>query len=117
MNSARKPWTGAGAGKQLAFDYPAIIPKWPNIGTLDAAALRLFLAGETLTHPEFESITQSWRLAAVVRSLRLAGWPVVTDEISAPTADRPDRVIARYRLEQEFIAAAADLMGGGAYGG
>ena len=85
-------------GEQLhLIDPPPFSPTYPIRSTLAGEALSLLLSGRTLTHPEFEGITHSWRLSEPIRALRHDyGWPVITIEIPAPTDDRPDRVIANY---------------------
>jgi hypothetical protein len=87
-------------GEQLTLiDPPPFSPKYPSRTTLAGEALALLLAGYPLTHPQFEGITNSWRLSEPIRALRHDfGWPVETIEIPAPTAERPDRYIARYVL-------------------
>ena len=87
-------------GEQLnLIDPPPFSPVYPKRASLAGEALALLLAGRTLTHPEFEGITKSWRLSEPIRALRHDyGWPVVTIEIPAPTAERPDRYIAKYLL-------------------
>ena len=97
----------ADARKQLALlPEPPFSPTWPHTATLAHRSLELFLRGHSLTHPQFEAITFSWRLAAVVNELRELGWPIVSTDISAPTPECPDRVIARYGLTSEVIAQA-----------
>jgi hypothetical protein len=49
-----------------------------------------------IDHPDFQDVTASWRLGAVVFTLRALGWPVETIEIPSPTAHDPYRVIALY---------------------
>lgn len=87
-------------GEQLCLiDPPPFSPIWPSPSSLAGKALALLLTGRTLTHPEFETITGSWRLSEPVRALRHDyGWPVDAIEITSPTNDRPDRVIAKYLL-------------------
>lgn len=89
-------------GEQLnLIDPPPFSPTYPKRSSLAGEALALLLAGRTLTHPEFETITASWRLSEPIRALRHDhGWPVVTIEIPAPTAERPDRIIAKYAMPQ-----------------
>jgi hypothetical protein len=91
---------GSGRGVQLAFlPEPSFSPVWPSPSSLAGKALALLLTGRTLTHPEFEAITGSWRLSEPVRALRHDyGWPVDAIEITCPTDDRPDRTIAKYLL-------------------
>ena len=85
---------------------PPFAPTWPHAGTLAARLLDALLRGYTRTSPEFESITFSWRLAAVVFVLRELGWPIESMDISAPTPECPDRQISRYWLPTDIIAQA-----------
>jgi hypothetical protein len=96
-----------GVGEQLhLIDPPPFSPKWPNRSTLSHVALTAMLRGEMWTHPEFQTVTRSWRLAEPIRALRHDfGWPVETQRIAAPCAERPDRTIARYVLPAWVIAA------------
>ncbi len=85
---------------------PPFEPTWPQAGTLAARLLDIFMRGQSQTSPEFEAITFSWRLAAVVFALRDLGWPIESHDISAPTPECPDRIIARYRLPTDIRAQA-----------
>ncbi len=88
-----------GVNQGELFERPVFSPTYPKRSTLAATALAHLLAGRRLTHPQFESMTNSWRLSEPIRALRHDyGWPVQTIDIPAPTADRPDRVIAEYVL-------------------
>ena len=87
--------------QQNLFEPPPFCPTYPKRSTLAGEALALLLAGRALTHPDFENITFSWRLSEPIRALRHDyGWPVQTIEIPAPTAERPDRFIAKYVMPQ-----------------
>lgn len=98
--------------EQLTFLEPApFAPSWPTRGTLADRALGLFMDGLTLDHPDFESRTQSWRLSAVVFTLRTLGWPIETIDIPSPTPENPDRVIALYHLASKYVAEALALNG------
>ena len=100
-------------GEQLnLIDPPPFSPKYPKRSSLAGEALSVLLKGRTLTHPEFEGMTGSWRLSEPVRALRHDyGWPVETIEIPAPTADRPDRIIARYVMPQWVLEEVGDAHG------
>lgn len=87
------------------FPLPPLAPVRPAVGTLADAALRMLLAGHTLTHPAFESRTGSWRLAAIVFELRAMGWPVAADHVPSPTDEAPTRCIAQYSLPAHLLAA------------
>ena len=67
--------------------------------------------GRMIDHPEFQDATASWRLGAVVFTLRTLGWPVETIEIPSPTKHSPDRVIALYRLDGKYTAQALAMNG------
>lgn len=100
-------------GEQLSFlPPPPFCPTWPQRGTLADRALGLFMDGATLDHPDFESRTQSWRLAAVVFTLRTLGWPIESIDIPSPTDENPDRVITLYRLPGKYVAQELALNGG-----
>ena len=94
-------------GEQLSFLEPApFSPVWPTRGTLADKALGMLMDGQVFDHPDFESRTRSWRLGAVVFTLRTLGWPVETLEVPSPTEHCPDRVIARYKLDARKVAQA-----------
>jgi hypothetical protein len=104
--------------EQLSFLEPApFCPQWPTRGTLADRALGMFMDGKMFDHPDFEGCTQSWRLGAVVFTLRTLGWPIETIEIPSPTEDCPDRVIALYRLDLKYIAQALAQMNGRQHAG
>ena len=103
MKTPKRRQTLSGVvGKQLnLIDPPPFSPTYPNRSSLAGEALALLLSGRTLTHPEFEAITQSWRLSEPIRALRHDyGWPVETVEIPAPTAECPGRIIAKYVIPE-----------------
>lgn len=89
-------------GEQLnLIDPPPFSPTYPSRASLTGEALALLLEGRTLTHPQFEGLTRSWRLSEPIRALRHDyGWPVQTIEIAAPTPERPDRYIAKYIMPE-----------------
>lgn len=92
---------------QLELLPPApFAPVWPQAGTLADRCLEVLLTGARLTHPRFEALSFSWRLAAVVCALRDLGWPIESFEISAPTPQHPDRRIAEYALPTNIRAQA-----------
>jgi hypothetical protein len=92
-------------GEQLnLIDPPQFCDVFPPPASLTAEALRLLLTGRTLTHPDFEDITGSWRLGAYICTLREMYWPVETQEILCPSPDCPNRVIARYAMPQWVIS-------------
>ena len=90
--------------EQMSFLPPLDFnPVWPTPNTLPARCLSLMLAGKTFTHPEFEVITGSWRLSAVVFTLIELGWPIASLDISAPTNEAPGRTLRRYYLPENII--------------
>lgn len=99
--------------RQLSF-LPAapFSPRWPTPGSMADLALTWLLAGETLDTPTFEQRTASWRLAAYVCDLRALGWPIETEGRAAPTADKPDRIIGRYRLPPTIASLTRALRRG-----
>jgi hypothetical protein len=102
--------------EQLSFlPPPPFNPQWPTKGTLGDRALKMLMDGRMIDHPDFENSTQSWRLGAVIFTLRTLGWPVETVEIPSPTEQSPDRVIALYRLDAKYTAQALALNGGVAW--
>ena len=99
-------------GEQLSFlPPPPFSPTWPTRGTLADKALGMLMDGRMIDHPDFENITQSWRLGAVVFTLRTLGWPIETIEIPSPTEHSPNRVIALYHLPGKFTAQALAING------
>ncbi|HUX64786.1 hypothetical protein [Sulfuricella sp.] len=100
--------------KQTSFlPEPDFNPIYPTPNTLPARCLSMMLNGQSFIHPEFEQITGSWRLSAVVFTLKGLGWPVESFEIPAPTKGCPTRAISRYFLTPKTIQA---VFGGGANG-
>jgi hypothetical protein len=104
----------SGVGEQLhLIEPPPFSPTRPARATLAARALECLLRGETLTHPEFEKRTRSWRLAEPIRALRHEhGWPVEALEIHCPTEEHPNRTIARYYLPSWVIEAVGGIANG-----
>ncbi|MFM0484190.1 hypothetical protein PQQ81_26930 [Paraburkholderia strydomiana] len=95
-------------GQFEMFENPAGAAIWPNPGTNARALLDRLMSGERITQPDFK---QSWRLAAYAGDLRELGWPVQSEPVSYPHANRP---IARYFLSAKAIAAARSGQGGAA---
>lgn len=90
--------------QQLNFLPPApLSPIRPSSG-LALAALDALLSGQAIDHPRFEAETGSWRLAAVVRELRLLGWPVLSDDGPGILADGRLRYVASYHLSPDTLA-------------
>ena len=85
-------------------------------GTLADKALGMMMDGRMIDHPDFENTTQSWRLGAVIFSLRTLGWPIETIGVPSPTFAMPSRTIALYHLPQRFIAMALAFSSGSHHG-
>lgn len=114
MKKAPNNLPAAGAlGEQLSFLDPIeFSPALPKRATLADLLLTRLLQGEAFTHPEWEAITESWRLAATVQELKDLDWPVLALPEMAPTERKPDRTIARYVLSREAIAKGRELLRG-----
>jgi hypothetical protein len=97
----------------VLFEPPPFSPTFPNPASLAGEALALLLSGRSITHPEFENLTASWRLSEPIRQLRRDhGWPVETIEILAPTEERPDRYIALYILPKWVLEEVGSIHNG-----
>lgn len=93
------------------FKGPLLNPSWPTPGTLDSVCLEMLIAGQKLTHPEFQSVTHSWRLAACIeRLVKLHRWPIERRDIPDPFKKRRARDIREYHLRLDAI----ELVKGGA---
>lgn len=114
MRKAPAPSKVTGAfGEQLSFlPPPPFCPTWPQRGTLADRALKTLMDGKLIDHSDFIESTQSWRLGAVIFTLRTLGWPVETIEVPSPTKQCPDRIIALYRLDGKYTAQALAINGG-----
>ncbi len=115
MTKAPAPTKVQGAsGEQMSFlPPPPFCPTWPKKGTLADRALGMLMDGKVIDHPDFEGSTQSWRLGAVIFTLRALGWPIETIEIPSPTEQCPNRIIALYLLPGKYVAAALSPMNKG----
>ena len=82
--------------------FPELEPKpiQPPPNTLTSRLLELFKEGRALTSPDFQNLTGSWRLAAVVFELKGLNWPILAIRISAPSPSRPNRKIAPYFMSK-----------------
>ena len=69
-------------------------------------ALDAMLNGEWLDHESFMRHTGSWRLAAVICTLRALGWPVQSRPIATANAEHEQRTIALYSLSSKDLAEA-----------
>lgn len=111
--AVRFPYLDYANGQYSFIPRPEFAPTWPTKGTLQDKALALLMDGNEIDHPEFEDITGSWRLGALIFQLRWLGWPIETLDIPSPTRDIPDRIIALYRLDGRFIAEALAMQNSG----
>ena len=103
----------ATAGEQLSFLPPLpFSPSWPSSGTLAALALESLMDGALLNHNDFIGACGSWRLGAVIFHLRSLGWPIETISSHCPTVQSPERMVARYKLDRKYTAAALATAGG-----
>ena len=90
--------------EQMSFLPPLDFnPIWPTPNTLPARCLSMMLTGQTFIHPEFEAVAGSWRLSAVIFTLKGLGWPVESLDIAAPSPEAPNRIISRYYLPDAII--------------
>lgn len=93
MRSAPAQTTNEGA---LGSAYSTPKPIQPPPNTLASHLLVLLKEGRALTSPDFQNLTGSWRLAAVVFTLKELNWPVQSVRIAAPSYSNPRREIALY---------------------
>ena len=101
------------SGEQLSFLDPLLFcPIWPKQRTLLHQALTMFLDGRVFDHPDFMGAFGSWRLSDVVFRLQRLGWPIEPIDIPSPTADRPGRTIAVYKMPAKYIAMALAMSAG-----
>lgn len=98
------------SGQGSFFPEPEFNPIYPTPNTLPARCLAMMLNAQSFTHPEFEKVTGSWRLSAVIFTLKELGWPVESFDLSAPSPECPTRTISRYFLPPKVIQA---VFGGG----
>lgn len=84
---------------------PKYNPRWPKKATLASKALFLMLGDMKLTHPLFEALSGSWRLAAHIHILKKLGWPVITDQIDfdGEYDEGRQRHMGVYSLPDELI--------------
>lgn len=81
---------------------------FPSPSSVKGRVLGDLLAGERITHATCWMRHGSSRLAHHVLRLRQSGWPIITQEVDAPTRDGRTARIAEYRLPAEAIAAAGE---------
>lgn len=94
------------------IEPPPFAPIWPKPNNLSSLALQLFLEGKRLDHPTFMSLSGSWRLAAVVNTLKKLGWPIAVTDIPAPSDSCVYREIGLYHLPSHYAEMALAMRGG-----
>lgn len=110
MENPKSRQASSGFEQASFLPAPEFNPTYPTPNTLPARCLSMMLNGQTFTHPEFELLTGSWRLSAVVFVLKELGWPVESHDLPAPSRECATRCISRYFLKPETIHA---VFGGG----
>lgn len=100
-NARRQPGVGQNKTTTPAFCYPS-----PS--SVKGRVLSDLLSGYRLTHYDVWEMYGSSRASHHVLVLRKAGWPVITEEIDAPTSDGRTARIALYSLPPETITAAGE---------
>ena len=79
------------------FDTYEFSPRMPNPSSKEGEALQILLTGEALTQPKFLKLTKSWRLSAVIHTLKTKyGWAIESHNIPAPNIENPNRYISKY---------------------
>lgn len=81
---------------------------YPDLATVKGRTLADLLAGDKLTHMDVWERHGSSRASHHVLMLRKAGFPVVTEEIDAPTSDGRIARIGLYSLPADAIEAAGE---------
>ena len=77
---------------QMSFlPEPPYNPRWPKENTLAEKALQVLLTGKKVSHPQFEVLTGSWRLAAHIYTLKRLGWPITKDMLPLAGCDEQMR--------------------------
>lgn len=92
--------------KQMSFlPEPKYNPRMPSENSLAFKALSLLLRGRKVSHPAFEALTGSWRLAAHVHILKRLGWPIKVDklEFEGELQEGRDRYMGLYYLPEDCL--------------
>lgn len=100
-NATRERGEGESETTPRAFCYPT-----PS--SVKGRVLADLLAGMKQTHYDVWSRQGSSRASHHIMMLRRAGFPVITEEIDAPTSDGRTARIALYSLSIETIEAAGE---------
>lgn len=106
----RHTLAGDNGSEQISFlPEPDYNPKLPPKNTLAYRALILMLQGKSISHPDFEDKTDSWRLAAHIHILNKLGWRVKTVQATHNARKKSvTRHICRYFLSPMFIQKIND---------
>lgn len=102
-----------GSNKQLTIlPKPDFNPEWPRKNTLAYHALLLMLQGKKISHPDFDQVTGSWRLAAHILILKKLGWPINDEFIEhSNSVGSKECKISLYFIDKH-IAAKVKVRGG-----
>lgn len=107
MHSIKTPTVSAvalGDASASSFNH-----RYPDPNTVHGQTLGAFLRGEQLTTLEARPRLHTTTITQAVQKLRGAGWPVVTERITVPTADGDRQAnIGRYSLLPETIIDAGE---------
>lgn len=103
QNESPRLQPGAGQSKNTTPTF-----SYPSPETVKGRVLADLISGMCLTHLDVWERHGSSRASHHVLRLRQSGWPVVTEEISAPTSDGRIARIALYSLPAETIEAAGE---------
>lgn len=73
--SSRQAYNGSKRMEQFVLlPEPNFNPKVPSKNTLSYDAISLMLQGKDISHRNFDKVTSSYRLAAVINDLKKDGW-------------------------------------------
>jgi len=89
-------------------------PVFPHTHTLTARALVRLLSGRQFTHLDFQRETATYRLSSCIYELRNRyGWPIETQEETAPTRDPVGRKAkyGRYYIKPEVLTELRRSLG------
>ncbi len=101
-------WQGSVGGQSEQAQTAVAQLYYPLPTSVKGRVLADLLAGARITHMDVWERHGSSRAAHHVLMLRKAGWPVITNEIDAPTSDGRIARIAEYSLPIETIEKAGD---------
>jgi hypothetical protein len=101
-NGLHQQAVGQNKASTPAFCYPA-----PS--SVKGRVLADLLSGDNLTHMDVWERHGSSRASHHILMLRKSGWPVITEEIDAPTSDGRIARIALYSMPCDAIVAAGEI--------